>query len=97
MGETIFYLAILVAATAGTVYLFLLVWMLVASIRNAQVRRPALVNYAALAFGLAMPTMIIGLVLWGRLPWWFVLLFAPFAATRLVLFKAGQSVSRRKG
>jgi hypothetical protein len=54
------------------------------------------VNYAALALGLAVPMMIVGLMLWGRVPWWFVILFAPLVATRLVLFKAGQSVSRRR-
>jgi hypothetical protein len=97
VGETIFYLAVIIGAIAGATYLSLLARMIVTSIRSGGARRPALVNYAALAFGLAVPTMIVGLVLWGRLPWWFVLLFAPFAAMRLVLFKAGQSISRRRG
>jgi hypothetical protein len=52
-------------------------------------------NYAALAFFLALPTMVVGLVLWGRLDWWSLLLFAPFVATRFILFRVGSSISRR--
>jgi len=95
-GELIFYLALIAFAAAAATYLALLLRMIVISIRSGDARRPALVNYAGLAFGVALPLMIVGLVLWGRLPWWFVLLFAPLVAMRVVSFRMGQSITRRK-
>lgn len=95
IGEFIFYLALTVFVVAAATYLALLLRMIVMSIRGGDGRRPLLVNYAGLAFGLALPLMIVGLVLWGRLPWWFVVLFAPLVAMRVVSFKMGQSITRR--
>jgi hypothetical protein len=69
--------------------------MLIVAIRRRGARRPMWLNYAALLFGLALPAMVVGLVLWGRLDWWFVLLFTPFVAMRLILFLLGSSISRR--
>jgi hypothetical protein len=65
--------------------------MLIVAIRRRGARRPMWLNYAALLFGLALPAMVVGLVLWGR----FVLLFTPFVAMRLILFLLGSSISRR--
>lgn len=97
IGELIFYVALIAFAVAAATYLALLLRMIVISIRRGEARRPALVNYAGLvAFGLSLPLMIVGLVMWGRLPWWFVLLFAPLVAMRVVFFRMGQSITRPK-
>lgn len=96
IGELIFYVALIAFAVTAATYLALLLRVIVITIRRGDARRPALVNYAGLAVGLAIPLMIVGLVLWGRLPWWSVLLFAPLVAMRVVSFKMGQSITRRK-
>jgi hypothetical protein len=80
---------------AAVAYLSGLVRMIVVAIRDHGARRPMWLNYAALIFQLALPTMVLGLVLWGRLDSWFLLLFAPFIAMRLILFSLGSSISRR--
>ncbi len=53
------------------------------------------VNYASLITGLAVPAMVLGLVLWGRLDWWLLLLFVPLLAMRFLVFRMGSSISRR--
>lgn len=95
-GEVVFYLALVVGVGGAAIAFSTLVSLLVASIRGRGYQRPMYLNYAQLAFGLAIPAMIVGLVLWGRLPWWFILLFAPFVALRFFLFGAGRSLSRRR-
>jgi hypothetical protein len=95
VGQTVFVGAIAAAAVAAIAYVSGLVWMVVVASRHHGARRPMWLNYAALALGLAVPTMVVGLVLWGRLDWWFLLLFAPFVAARFILFRMGSSISRR--
>jgi hypothetical protein len=81
---------------AAAIYLALLVRMFITAMRHGQAHRPMLVNYAALAFALAVPFMVLGLVLWVGLPWWFLVLFVPFVAMRLVMFRLGSALSRRQ-
>ena len=95
VGQLVFYLAVGVGALAAVVRIAGLLRMAILGFRGHPARRPMWVNYAGLTFGLAVPIMVVGLVLWGRLDWWFVLLFAPFVAMRLVLFRFGSSISRR--
>jgi hypothetical protein len=96
IGQMVFYVAASVGAVAGLVTLAGVTQMGIAAVRNRGVRRPMWINYARLVFAFALPTMIIGLVLWGRLAWWFLLLFAPFFLTSLVIFRMGTSISRRR-
>lgn len=79
IGKLIFFGAAGVGAIAAAIYLGLLVRKLVISIRHGSASRPMLVNYAGLAFGLALPFMVLGIVMWGGLPWWVII---PFRATR---------------
>jgi Ca2+/Na+ antiporter len=95
VGQVLFYAAIAAGGGAAAIWISGLVWMVVAAIRKHGARRPMFVNHAALAFRLAVPVMVVGLVMLGRLDWWFVLLFAPFVALRFILFRAGTSISRR--
>ena len=95
VGEVIFYLGVAVGAVGWIAWMTGLVRMSIAGFRGRNARRPMWVNYSALTFGLAVPVAVIGLVLSGRLDWWFLLIFAPFVATRFVLFKLGRSISRR--
>jgi len=95
VGQTVFYVAIAAGAVAVVAYISGLVWMVIVVIRHHGARRPMWLNYAGLAFRLAVPTMVVGLVLWGRVDWWFLLLFAPFVVTRFILFRLGSSISRR--
>lgn len=93
VGEAVFYLALVVWTGAAAVYFILLIRMVVVAIRRGGADRPMVVNYAALVFGLSIPVMVVGLVIWGRLPWWVLLLFAPFLAMRYLVFNLGRSVS----
>lgn len=86
VGKTVFYLALAAGIVAAVAYLSGLVWMFAVVIHHRSAGRPTWVNYAALVFGLALLTMLVGLVLWGRLDWWFLILFAPFVASRSILF-----------
>jgi hypothetical protein len=95
VGQIVFYVALGIGAMAAVASLSGLAWMIVVAIRNHGARRPMWLNYARLIVALAVPTMLVGLVLWGRADWWFVLLFAPFVATRFILFRVGSSISRR--
>ena len=94
-GKTVVYIAIAVGAVAAAAYLSGLLWMIGVAIRHRGARRPMWLNYAALLFGLAVPAMVVGLVLWGRADWWLLLLFTPFVAGRFILFRLGSSISRR--
>jgi len=95
VGHVLFLLAIGVGAAAAGAYILGLFRMLVVAVQKGKAHRPMWLNYAALTFGLAVPVMIVGLVLWQRLDWWFLLIFAPFVVGRLALFGAGRSISRR--
>ena len=95
VGQIVFYGAIGAGALAATAYMSGLVWMLIVAIRNHGARRPMWLNYAGLAFALTVPIMVVGLVLSGRVDWWFLLLLAPFVAMRFILFRLGSSISRR--
>ena len=95
VGQFIVYAAIAAGVVAAAAYMSGLVWMIVVAVRYGGARRPMWLNYAALTFGLAFPALVVGLVLWGRVDWWLLLVFAPFVAMRLVLFRLGSSISRR--
>jgi Ca2+/Na+ antiporter len=95
VGEGLFYLAVAVGVAAAVLWLVGLIRGVIVAIRSRRVDRPMWVNYAALVTGLAVPVMVLGLVLWGRLDWWSLLLFVPLLAGRFVLFRMGSSISRR--
>jgi hypothetical protein len=95
VGQVLFFLALGVGLVAAVAWISGLLWMAAAAVRNHSTRRPMWVNYAAPTFGLAVPVMVVGLVLWRRLDWWLVLVFVPFVAMRFFLFRVGSSVSRR--
>ena len=95
VGEGLFYSAAAVGLAAATVWLIGLFRGTVVAIRYKRLERPMWVNYAALLTGLAVQVMILGLVLWGRLDWWMLLLFTPLLLGRFVLFWMGSSISRR--
>jgi hypothetical protein len=95
IGQTVSYIAIAVGAVAAASYLSGLLWTIGVAIHHRGAHRPMWLNYAALLFGLAIPAMVVGLVLWGRADWWVLLLFAPFVAMRFFLFRLGSSISHR--
>lgn len=95
VGQTVFYLAVATAVVAGVVYFCGLVWTLGLAVSHRRPCRPMWVNYAAWGFGMALPVMVIGLVLRGRLDWWFLIVFAPFVVSRFILFRMGTSITRR--
>lgn len=95
VGEGLFYLAVAVGAAAAALWLVGLIRGLIVASRSKHVDRPMWVNYAELVTALAVPAMILGLVLWGQLDWWLLLLFVPLVAVRLLLFRTGSSSSRR--
>jgi peptidoglycan biosynthesis protein MviN/MurJ (putative lipid II flippase) len=95
LGQVLFYVASGVLAAAGAAYVLGLLWTLV-STRSRGEWQPKWVHYAGFIFRLAIPTMVLGLVLWGRLAWWFLLLFAPFAVGQYFAFQEDRSLSRRE-
>lgn len=95
VGEPLFYLAAAVGAAAAVLWTVGLIRGVIGAIRSKRVDRPIWVNYAALVTGLALPVMGLGLVLWGRVDWWLLLLFVPLVAGRIFLFRMYSSFSRR--
>lgn len=95
VGQGLFYLGVAVGVAAGVLWLIGLIRGVIVAIRSKRVDRPMWVNYAALVTGLAVPVMVLGLVLWGRIDWWLLLLFVPLLAGRILLFRLGSSISRR--
>jgi hypothetical protein len=91
------YLAVAAGGAAAVLWITGLIRAIIVAIRSKRLDRPMWVNYAALVTGLAFPVMVLGFVLWGRADWWLLLVFVPFVAWRIVLFRLGSSISRRGG
>lgn len=95
VGQGLFYLGVAVGVAAAVVWLVGLIRGIIVASRSKRVDRPMWVNYAALVAGLSVPVMLLGLVLWGRIEWWVLLLWVPLVAGRIFLFRMGSSISRR--